>query len=191
MEYSVAEISESKTFMIEKGGVTFRENSFTFNFASERSAITFIHGFKSVFIQNEVYESNGDFFTEAFQIFSPILIQEEQILLIEDFLANLISNVEEALEQFSIKSDSVIEIIGGSYIEIKDSEFNRNWHKEFPIDLVGPSTNTSQIVSLVFCNGEFVFTNNIVHEHKGMYKNEMLAETFPEIVFLEADGKRS
>jgi hypothetical protein len=185
IQYSV---SDNLVFLLDRTTVSLRNNQFIFNFASVGSAITFLHGFGSVLIENEEYRDNGDVFLEAFQSYSPILSSEQSLLEVEDFLENLITTTSE--EYSSLKSESIIEIVGASYIEIQNSIFESNWHKEFLFDIINPVTN-SQIVLFKFCNGEVHFNNNIVQEHRGMYQNALLKETFSEIPFMEdGNGKK-
>lgn len=185
IQYSV---SEELVFVIDRRTVSIRNNQFNFNFASVGSAITFIHGFGSVLIDNDEYTDNGDVFLEAFQLYSPIISSEQSLLQVEDYLANLIGTTTEEINY--LKSESIIEIVGASYVEIKNSIFESNWHKEFLFDLINPVSNT-QIVLFKFCNGEVHFNNNIVKEHKGMYQNALLQETFNEIPFMEdGNGKK-
>ena len=101
------------------------------------------------------------------------------------WLSWLHTNLEGSLDI----ADSVIGIIGASHIEIRNCVFDSNWHKEFEYSILSPVFNSSQIISFKFFNGDFVFANNQVLNHKGMYTNSFLLEAFPEIPFASVEGK--
>ncbi len=153
--------SETLTYTIEgnpyvtyQNQVLLSENTFEANFASKLDYVVRITGIPYLTLQNEYYINNGDVFPEAYSKYSKIAKIYTMAPEIEDSFPTILGNTSKQLT--TLKAYSVLGIIGGGKVTIKDSNFLKNWHKEFPSDLQTLIPHTSQAITFHMHFGEAI-----------------------------------